>query len=205
MGRGLVITVVVSLLVAGCSTAGTPLPTGIDDSQTQTKSTQLPTTEHDISPQAVEREFLELFNEWREEERLNPVSVNPKLTDLGREHSEYMADEGQLTHEESGGRTIKHRFQKRGLLPKCEIEIRGSDRYYPGAENAAQTWIYTNIQAESGIEYYSSARELAEGLLRQWLNSPGHRKPMVQPDVKEIGLGIVITPNNKVWASLEFC
>lgn len=158
-----------------------------------------------VEPATVEQAFLDSFNDWRREQGLPEVTVDDELTEMGRAHSKYMADTGELTHVEAGGVTIEDRFRQRGLLPACRIDLEGSDRFYPGAENAAQTWIYTNVRTESGIVRYSDAEELAEGLLRQWLNSPGHRKPMVQSDVDEIGLGVVITEHNEVWASLEFC
>lgn len=186
------------------TTTATAAGSGLD---VQNQVTKAPTATDNgaISQAAVELEFLSAFNEWRAEQGLSEVTVDSQLTALGREHSEYMAEHGRLTHAEAGGRTVEARYRERGLLPECEIPIEGSDRYYPGAENAAQTWIYTNVVTDNGTAYYDSAKDLARGLLRQWINSPGHRRPMVQPAVDEIGLGIVITDENAVWASLEFC
>lgn len=165
-----------------------------------------PTADNRITQTAVRETFLTAFNNWREDMGLTKVERDTRLRELGQAHANYMAEHGRLTHrQDAASGTVEERFEAAGLLPECRIDIQGSDRYYPGAENAAQTSVFASIDIGDGTVYYDTPEKLAQGLLRQWRTSPGHRKPMVQPDVSKIGLGVVITEDNDVWAALEMC
>lgn len=69
----------------------------------------------------------------------------------------------------------------------------------------AQTYVGQEVQTTRGVVYIDSEAKLAENLFRQWMNSQGHREAMLVYSADEAGLGIYITPNGKVYASLELC
>lgn len=156
----------------------------------------------------TEAHFITLLNRERSNRGLQNVSSRQDLTKMGRRHSKDMALKDYFNHTEPGGDTIKDRYQKNGLMPECNLPIRGSDRYYPGTENIAQTWIHKEVitdWADGGSYYASSARELARALFQTWMHSEGHREAMTVYSADEAGLGIYITDENKVYASLELC
>ena len=116
-----------------------------------------------INQTEVEQEFLTLLNQERQERGLQPVSQRDLLTEMGEEHSSVMAEEGSIGHVEPNGDNIEDRYRERGLLPECRLPIEGTDRYYAGAENAAQSWVYTEIERDDGTtDYISSEEGLAE-------------------------------------------
>lgn len=153
----------------------------------------------------VEMHFVQLLNEERTEKGLPKVTRRPVLREMGHEHSVNMAQNGYLGHTEPDGTTIEDRYRERGLLPECRIES-DADSYYSGAENAAQTWWQERVETNSGdTVYIDTNRGLAKRLFSQWMSSPPHKKPMMERDLNEIGLGVVVNSDGKVYASLEMC
>lgn len=153
----------------------------------------------------VETHFIELWNREREERGLQPVSQREILAEMGKSHSAVIAREGEIGHVEPDGSTIEDRYRDRNLLPECRLEIPASEEYYPGAENVAQTWIDRSVTVNASTKYIGSEEDLAEVLFEIWINSPPHRRPMLLPATDEAGLGLNITGNGAVYASLEMC
>lgn len=153
----------------------------------------------------VEVHFIEVLNEERSFQGLQNVSRSAILSDMGEEHSADMAEHDYIGHDDSEGRTIQDRYEERGLLPECRLPIEGSDRYYPGAENAAGAWIEQQFTSTGGSYYVSDEQELAEGIFSIWMNSPPHRQAMLVYSAEQAGLGITITESGKVYAALELC
>jgi uncharacterized protein YkwD len=180
--------------------AEAPAPTS---TPTATPTPRPGTAGYDLS--TVEAEFLRLLNQERERRSLRPLSQRDALTEMGRAHSRDMAERNYFAHESPDGVSAEERYRERGLLPECRIPIAGSDGYYPGAENIAQTYVGQEVQTTRGVVYIDSEAKLAENLFRQWMNSQGHREAMLVYSADEAGLGIYITPNGKVYASLELC
>lgn len=65
--------------------------------------------------------------------------------------------------------------------------------YYPanlpaGGENVLQAWTD-----------YSDAR-----LVQLWMDSPGHRKNLLDPRAKSVGIGLATTPEGKLYAVQNF-
>ena len=153
----------------------------------------------------VEVHFIELLNEERSSRGLQNVSQSAILSDMGEEHSADMAEYDYVGHDDSEGRTIQDRYEERGLLPKCRLPIEGSDRYYPGAENAASGWVEKQFTSNGGSYYVSDEQELAGALFFMWMNSPPHRQAMLVYSAEQAGLGITITESGKFYAALELC
>lgn len=153
----------------------------------------------------VREEFLRKYNEKRDEEDLGNVILSDRLTEMGQNHSEHMATADFYAHTAPDGTTIQDRFRARGLLPECEYEIVGSSRHYEGAENLAIAYMGQTMETSYGSTIsISNEAELAEHLMKAWLNSDGHRKAMIQPGVYSIGLGVA-SQDGKILVSLEMC
>lgn len=80
-----------------------------------------------------------------------------------------------------------------------------NNRFYPGVENAAQTWIDQAAKGRRGPFVITSAEELARCLFNQWMNSDGHPRPVMADNLETIGLGVEITDDGEVYAALEMC
>lgn len=155
---------------------------------------------------AVREAFMQRLNEARQERGLQTLSERAVLVEMGNQQAADMAENNYIGHEDSQGRTIEDRYRARGLLPECKLETTGN-RFYPGAENAAESYIWQDLIRwwDDKIVSIDSEERLAEHLFNSWMNSSGHRKVMLLNSADEAGLGLAITDSNNVYAALEFC
>jgi uncharacterized protein YkwD len=218
-----VVTVAIGILVlGGVNGAMFGLNEGIDNSDgaspintsspdlslnisSQDSSTPGPAVQEGYNRTNVEIHFVELLNEERSSRGLQNVSQAAVLSDMAGAHSEDMAEHDYIGHTNSEGRTIRERYERRGLLPQCNLPMEGSNRYYSGAENAAGAWIERRFTSSGGTYFVSNEEELANTLLSIWMNSPPHRRALLVSSADEAGLGIAITESGKVYAALELC
>jgi len=158
-----------------------------------------------IDDTLVRQVFLSYLNAERSSRGLGNLTMRPELTVMGEAQAANMATHEYVGHVQPDGTTIRDRYEARGLLPECRLEQRGTDRYYPGAENAAQTWINRSVRTDDGLDYIGDEYDLGEELFEMWLNSPSHREAMLVYSADEMGLGIEVTASGKVYAALELC
>ncbi len=130
------------------------------------------------------------INDARAERNLVALATKSSLSRQSSSHSEHMAERGELAHDLPGS-TSGERLNDAGCVS--------------GGENVAQTWVYENIATEDGSKYLNSEEELADSLVEQWMNSPGHRDNILSNDWTITGVGIEITEENKVYATQMFC
>ena len=52
---------------------------------------------------------------------------------------------------------------------------------------------------------WNSSRKIAETTVKGWMNSPGHRKNILTPHWRSEGIGIAISPDDKVYITENFC
>jgi cysteine-rich secretory family protein len=106
--------------------------------------------------------------------------VNDELTAATRYFARFMARTDKYGHTADGrqpwDRTADHGYQS------CLV-----------AENIA--WEYD----PAGF----TARELADALVRGWENSPPHRKNMLDPDLREIGVGVAHSQKTDRYYAVE--
>jgi uncharacterized protein YkwD len=158
-----------------------------------------------IDDRLVRRVFLSYLNAERSSRGLGNLTVRPELTAMGETQAANMAKHDYVGHVQPDGTTIRDRYEARGLLPECRLEQRGTDRYYPGAENAAQTWFNRSVRTDDGLDFIGDEYDLGEELFEMWINSPPHREAMLLSSADEMGLGLEVTANGKVYAALELC
>lgn len=160
-----------------------------------------------LNKSKVRSQFIQIYNNERAGENLQPVSYWGELTELGQAHAKNMKEYDYIGHDQPDGGDIEARFESYGLLSTCNLDIPNSNRYYPGAENAAgAVWQDRLIRPWNGsTTTINTERDLAKYLVNSWMSSPPHRKPMFLPDVRRIGLGIAVSEDGSVYAALEMC
>lgn len=111
----------------------------------------------------MESRIVELVNAERKKRGLKELAWNPRLDQAAKLHAQNMATYRKMAHviPESRLPTLTHRAQY------------VSYPYSMIAENIALG--YTN----------------AESVVRGWMESPGHRRNILHPDVAEVGTGVV--------------
>lgn len=123
----------------------------------------------DITPTSYELELLNKINENRTENSAVPLKLNASLIWVARAHSQDMIDYDFFDHVSSeDGQFDGATFQER-VLDYAEYE-----NGYVGECIAYESW---------GID--------PEGVMSMWKNSPGHWNIIINPNFREIGIGLL--------------
>lgn len=150
----------------------------------------------------VERLIHENVNEERSQRDLQPLSYDPELEEIAKYHSEDMAENGYFSHDSPSGEEMSDRYDKFGY--DCRASA-GGNRYYTGAENIAYTYYEERI---SGGIYHDSPVDVAEGVVKQWMESPGHRRNILLEEWNNEGIGVYIKEvpeGTRVYVTQNFC
>lgn len=136
----------------------------------------------------------DLINQERQQRGISTMSHDSSLQTTARAKSQDMADRNYFAHTSPTGEGFRDLFNQYGV--SCTR----------GGENLAQTWVgQTVATGDGGSVHYDDAQNLAEGLVRQWLNSPAHRDAMLRDSYNSHGIGIEITGSDQVYATSHFC
>lgn len=107
-----------------------------------------------------EKSILEMTNAARKDNDLPPLLANATLTKCARAHSANMAKQMKMTHE-LDGKTPFDRLKDVG---------------------------YSYRRASENVAHGDGAT--IEDLFQGWMNSEGHKKNILDPNVVEIGIGL---------------
>ncbi|WP_435175397.1 CAP domain-containing protein [Halorussus sp. AFM4] len=150
----------------------------------------------------VEKLIHKYVNERRTEHGLGTLSFDTDLREIARYHSRDMAENDYFSHTSPDGETRADRYEKFGY--DCRAYITDT-RYYTGGENIAYTYYDTDVRADWGTVHYTNADDLAAGIVRQWMNSQGHRENILTEAWNNEGIGVYVTAEGKVYATQNFC
>ncbi|MBM7572583.1 CAP domain-containing protein [Aquibacillus albus] len=121
-------------------------------------------------PTNIQAEVIELTNQERQNNGLPPLKQDQPLTNAAQMKSEDMANNNYFSHNSPTYGTPFDMLQSQGI------------EYTTAAENIARG--------------QQSAQEVVEG----WMNSPGHRKNILNKKVTHIGVGYA--SNGDYWTQL---
>ncbi|WP_218969714.1 CAP domain-containing protein [Candidatus Synechococcus spongiarum] len=144
-----------------------------------------------LSPSSIESWIIHYTNAEREAAGLRSLTHDPAISTIAREHSRDMAKFG-LYHE-IHGKNPTDRALEAGY--DCRA-YRGDGSYSFGlSENIYK---YPKISEWSGrlmeivpISFHSD-QTMASALVKGWMNSPGHRRNILDISARRIGVGVVI-------------
>lgn len=147
-----------------------------------------------ISSTVVEGAVHEAVNDRRREAGLDPLDWDDTVASVSRAHSADMADREYFGHQNPDGEDPWDRFTD---------EARYCRRY---GENIAMTWVGRPVRSDDGTaNQYTTAEDLAAGLVEQWMNSPPHREAIQTESWDRGGVGVTITADGQVFATHNFC
>jgi uncharacterized protein YkwD len=139
-------------------------------------------TDEDLKPRVGGRklreiELLELqcldeVNRLRQAYGLSPLELSVELREVAREYSRWMAEEDFFSHVDPRGRTVKQRVDDVGIKWKVL------------GENLAYSNGYTNPVAAS---------------VSGWMDSPGHRKNILDRAFQKSAVGVWIADDGTVY------
>lgn len=139
---------------------------------------EVPTVESKTSEQVSltpdESLLLTLINSEREERRLPALSLDPILTEVARRHSSDMAKRDYFSHIDP---------QPNPLTPL--------DRYAKALGKQSDLVVGENL---------GRAEQPLMGMLHEcMMKSPEHKANILDKDYTQIGVGIYMLPDGKVW------
>src|SRR5947209_2449091 len=121
-----------------------------------------------------EQAIVDLTNAARTKEKLAPLEVNPRLCEVARAHSANMAKQEKMEHVLDGTNPIQ-RVRAAGY------------RYRRMGENIAY-----------------STRMDPKRTVAGWMDSPTHRKNILNEEFREIGVGIARSKDGDVYYTQVF-
>ena len=162
-------------------------------------------TESGFDATVVEQYIFVYTNAERTEMGIAGLSSVPLISDIAREHSLDMATRDYFEHESPEGNDPADRGIAMGY--ECRKDY-GTYYTYGLAENIFLSHTYSSYMAEgvkSSYNWLKDEQVLAEEIVEGWMNSPGHRENILTKDYSEIGVGVVITDDEEVYATQNFC
>jgi uncharacterized protein YkwD len=145
-------------------------PTGSEASNDESTSTASVKLIREV--ESLEHQCLDEVNRVRRAQRLAPLTFYRDLLPVARAYSRRMAEEHFFSHNDPDGRTVRERVS--------EAEI----RWRIVGENLAYSNGYVNPVAAS---------------VHSWMESPGHRRNLLDPDYNETAIGAWIGTDGTVY------
>jgi len=108
---------------------------------------------------AFEQQVFDLTNQRRSQQGLSPLTLNLTLNDVAEKHSQDMATRNYFSHQ-------------------------GLDGSQPWDRMRAEGYVYSRA-----AENIAFGQPTPQAVVDAWMNSPGHRQNILDPNLKDIGVG----------------
>ncbi len=158
-----------------------------------------------ISISALEQQIHQLINQERQKYDLILLSVDSKLADIARKHSQDMAMRNFFSHATPEGTTPTDRGKAAGY--NCRKNYR--NYYTEGiAENIFMSHLYNSITYYNVVPQYDwmSQIDIAKSTVIGWMSSPGHRENILTTTYGKEGIGVAVSlERNEVYVTQNFC
>jgi uncharacterized protein YkwD len=129
---------------------------------------------------AAINEIVTRTNRLRQEHDRGRITISKKLAIAAQQFADYMARTDRYGHQ--------------------------ADGHTPAERIAAKEYDYCLVAENIAVRYNSAGYEtaaLAEGFVRGWVESPEHRKNMLDPDVTEIGVGLAMSDKSGRYYAVQ--
>jgi uncharacterized protein YkwD len=136
----------------------------------------------DLNETRVERLVAEEVNDRRAARGLDPLAYDPSLAEVAAYHSRDMHERDYFAHEGPDGERVRDRYARFG------IDCNGGENIY--------------LTRAGGLA--ATERTLADHVVREWMNSEGHREAILKERFTRQGIGIVVI-DGSVYATQNFC
>lgn len=123
---------------------------------------------------ADERFFVSLVNNTRKEMGLAPLKIAKPLNEAADGHTQWMLDSGTFSHTGEGGSRASERIEEAGFPMVGESWGTRENLGYIGVTGVA--------------DLHDEIRQMHQNLL----DSPSHRKNILDPDLEYIGIGLEV-------------
>jgi len=148
----------------------------------------------------LEKKTHELVNSERVKAGLKPFAYSAKLSSIARNHSLDMAAKNYTDHVNKDGLNPSDRAKKSGY----DIIKKNKNGYRTGVgENIHESRREKEYNGKT-TPYLASVDEVAAAAVKGWMNSPGHRKNIINPDYTLAGTGISVAKDRTIRITQVF-
>jgi uncharacterized protein YkwD len=148
-----------------------------------------------ISVPLLEKTVLSLTNEFRKEQNVSEIAEFDEISAIARAHSRDMRVRGFFSHDNPDGDTPTDRARKAGFSGLVKSPD-GKPRHGL-SENIGRVGRYSSIKQSKRNEKvvgrrirWQSEALLARQIVKGFIDSPAHKKNLLDPTIAYIGVGI---------------
>lgn len=162
----------------------------------------------DYDTAALARSMHAQVNDEREADGLAPLDWSDDLAALSRAHSQDMVRRDFFSHTNPDGQSPTDRGEAMDV--QCATVV-GNQQAHGIAENIYDASAYhtrrTTTQGdETSVTYdWKTADELSETVVQGWMDSPGHRRNILDDTYEAQGLGVAVSDDLRVLVTQTFC
>lgn len=196
------------LVIAGGALGATGQLDGVLDEGEQIGTSPANATDKSLDESRIETLVHERINDERESRNYDTLTHDADLRAIASSYSGHMADKDFFSHTSPSGETFEDRYEQAGY--SCRVPLSGNE-YATGGENIAYTYAFTPVSQPWGETVtYESEEGIADGIVRQWMNSQGHRENILESHWENEGVGVAVVENPdgdglKVYVTQNFC
>lgn len=158
-----------------------------------------------IDKMELEKQIHSLTNQYRIQNGLDALFLDDELSNIARNHSLDMSNRNYFDHVTLEGLEPTDRGNKVGY--DCRKNY-GTYYTYGLAENIFQNNLYDRIWYTNGIPTsyeWNNLDDLTKSTVDGWMESQGHRENILTGTYDREGIGVVISSDDKVYITQNFC
>jgi uncharacterized protein YkwD len=161
-----------------------------------------------IAPDRLETRLHILVNEARARLGRAPLRWSEPLARIGRAHSADMAARDFFAHTNPDGETFDDRFQRHGFtchnpdLQGAAVGVMGENLYFSPPYRSIRV-VRRGLRMTRAYDW-KTLEDVARDAVQGWLDSPGHRRNLLNPDHAAQGIGVVVSEKG-IYVSQELC
>ena len=192
---GMARALLVCLLLAGCMAAEPAGSRGETSSGTRPSLPPLDDLDRLVHDEA---------NRARTRRSVQPVAWSDTLAAIARGHSRDMARRNYFAHVSPDGETTYDRGVAGGVECRKRVTVGVSENLY-------RTTRYERVRGQrmgtavAVTADWFTALEIARAAVDGWLDSPGHRRNLLDPTFDAEGVGVALGPGDLVYITQVFC
>jgi len=163
-----------------------------------------------LNQELLSRLVAEETNRFRMERGREALTVSEPLTIAAQGHAEAMAEEQFFAHRNphnAAHRTLTDRIRGAGIRSQAFAE--NIALTYSLDFSDMQSWMKNRQSSPAPAVMEYTYRALAKSVVKQWINSRGHRQNMLARPFSQIGLGFATAKDarglERVYCVQTFC
>ena len=162
-----------------------------------------------LDPADLARRVHRVTNTARRRHNRRALDWSDRLVPLARAHSRDMARRGFFDHVNPDGEAPSDRAARLGV--GCRRELGGGRVRVGVSENLFQTWRWTGWTDRTQFGRttrtydWQTPDAIARATVQSWLDSPGHRRTLLDADAQTEAIGVAIASTGEVYVTQVVC